>query len=90
MYVPKLSYEVAFLFQKGLHGIDIDWVALCEDGNVISKDPHNAFSGGKLDGVVYKFKVDSVKAGATYILKARIKGSAGTDSTGEVKIQITD
>ncbi len=49
-----------------------------------------AFSGGKLDGVVYKFKVGSVKAGATYTLKARIKGSAGTDSTGEVKIQITD
>ena len=84
------EYEVAFVYKKGQHAIDIDWVSLCENGKQIAKDEHDAFSGGKLNGVVYKFTLNTIDTGATYVLKARIKGSGGTDSFGEVKIQAVE
>ncbi len=81
------THEVVFLYKKGAHGLDISEVALLENDRVVAIDKHVGFSGGKLNGIVYKLKLPKAKPGATYVLRARIKGSGGTDSSGEIKIR---
>jgi len=83
------TVNVAMIYIKGRHGIDIQWIALCENGREISRDTHDGFSGNKLYNVIYKLNVPEFKPTATYTLKARIKGSAGTDSTGEIKLYVS-
>lgn len=80
------TYEVVFLYQKGGHAIDISEVALLENGVQVAIDKHIGFSGHKLMNVVYKLKLPKVKPGAKYTLRARIKGSGGSDSHGEIRI----
>ena len=81
------TYEVAFLYKKGAHALEISEVSLLENGRVVDTDKHDAFSGGKLTGIVYNLKLPKAKRGAKYTLRARVKGSGGTDSAGEVKIR---
>ncbi|GAA5496909.1 hypothetical protein Rhal01_03097 [Rubritalea halochordaticola] len=80
-------YEVVFLYEKGLHALEVSEVSLCEDGKAVAVDKHNAFSGGQLKDIVYKLKLEKVKPGASYTLRAKIKGSGGTDSHGVIKIR---
>jgi hexosaminidase len=82
------TYEVVFLYNKGKFALDISEVALLEDGQQVAIDKHTAFSGTKLDGIVYKLKLPKYKAGSKYTLRARIRGNGGTDSYGEVKIRV--
>ncbi|MFT7620703.1 MAG: hexosaminidase, partial [Planctomycetota bacterium] len=81
------TYEVVFLYEKGAHAIDIGEVALLANGKQIAVDKHIGFSGAGLRGIVYKFALGETKADASYTLKARIKGSGGTDSRGVVKFR---
>ena len=84
------TYGVAFLYSKGTHALDISEVSLLEDGKVVATDKHTAFSGGSLKRIAYTLKLPTYKAGAKYTIQARIKGSGGTDSHGEVKIQASE
>ena len=81
------SYEAILLYQKGSHGIDIRQVALYEDGKEVAIDKHEGFSGTKKTGIFYKLTVTDFNPAATYTLKARVKGSGGTDSYGEIKLR---
>jgi len=81
------TYEVAFLYSKGAHALDISEVSLLEDGKVVATDKHAGFSGGILKNIVYKLELTSFNKNAKYTLRATTKGSGGTDSHGEVKIQ---
>ena len=80
------TYEAVLLYQKGGHAIDIQSVALYEDGKKISEDKHIGFSGGRLTKITYKLNVKNFKKGAKYTLKARVKGNGGHDTHGVVKI----
>lgn len=82
------TYEVVFLYQKGMHALEISEVALLENGNEVAIDKHDGFSGSKLAGIVYKLKLPLAKPGAKYTLRARVKGSGGTHSQGEIKIRV--
>jgi hexosaminidase len=81
------EYEVAFVYQKGTHALDISAVALLENGAQIARDEHVGFAGNNMRGIVYTLKLPKVKPGASYTLRARVKGNGGTDSHGEIKIQ---
>lgn len=81
------QYEVAFVYLKGAHALDISEVALLEDGEQIAIDKHTGFAGTNMEGITYKLKLPEVKAGAKYTIRARVRGSGGTDSHGEVKIR---
>ena len=82
----KGSYEVVFLYHKGVNAVDIKSVALYENNKKISEDKHLGFSGGTLKKITYKVDAKKFKKAATYTLKASMKGSGGKDSNGEVKI----
>ncbi len=81
------TYEAILLYQKGAHGIDISQVALYEEGKEVAVDKHMGFSGNKKKGIFYELKVSDFNPAATYTLKARVKGSGGTDSRGEIKLR---
>ncbi len=80
------AIDVAFVYTKARHAIEIASVSLCEDGRPVSTDTHTGFSGARLDNVVYRLDAPAAKPGATYALRARVRGSGGTDSRGEVKV----
>jgi hexosaminidase len=68
----------------GTNGLDIAWVALLEDGREINRDEHVGYSGEKPSDPVYTLNVPAPQPGAHYTLRARVAGSGGTDSRGEV------
>ena len=80
------KYELAFVYIKGTHALDIQSVTLYENGQKISEDKHAGFSGGELKNVTYSLSVDRYKASAKYQLKVVIKGNGGTNSYGDIKI----
>jgi hexosaminidase len=77
-------YEATLKFKAGNHGVDIDWVALLEDGTEVSRDPHHGFSGYDKDNITYRLDLHAVKSGAKYLLRASVRGKGGTDSAGDV------
>lgn len=80
-------YEVIMLYQKGEHGIAIDWVALVEDGKEIARDTHHGWSGYGKDNIVYTLELPVRKPQSVYTIKAGIDCHLGTDSTGDVLIR---
>jgi len=76
--------SVRFDYTEGAHGIDIAWAALLEDGQEVSRDTHDGFTGSNPRKPVYSLDVPAPTPGAHYILRAQIAGSGGTDSHGNV------
>ena len=84
------TYEVVFLFKKGKNALSISELVLLENGQEIDSDIHTGFSGGALNGVIYRLKLPKTKLGAKYTLRANIKGAGGTNSCGEIKMRAID
>lgn len=80
--------RVEFDYTKGADGIDITGAALLEDGQEISRDAHTGFTGGNPRNSIYTFTVPAVKPGSRYTLRAQIAGSGGTDSAGNVYLEL--
>ncbi len=82
------TYKVAMLYTKGGHGIDINVVTLLKDGKPVAVDKHVAFAGRNPRNQPFKLtlKKEDFTKGAKYTLRISCKGSAGTDSAGEVKM----
>ena len=75
---------VVLLYQRGQHALDIQSVALFEDGREISRDDHKGRTGAAHVENTYHLRVPAPKPGATYTLRARIRSNGGTDSYGVV------
>jgi hexosaminidase len=67
-----------------MHGIDIAWVALLENGEEIDRDAHAGFAGGNPRATTYALRLPAPKPGARYTLRAQVAGNGGTDSQGVV------
>lgn len=79
---------VEVLYQKGAHAVEIQSVALFEDGRETSRDEHNGLTGALRRANVYQLRVTTPKPGAAYTLRARMQGSSGgTDSHGIVLLR---
>ncbi len=76
--------DVAFIYQHGQHGPQIQSVALLEDDREVSRDEHLGFTCASHEKNTYHLRIAAVKAGATYTLRARIRTTGGTDSYGDV------
>jgi hexosaminidase len=87
--------HVTFDSIGGADGIDIVWAALLEDGREISRDEHTGYSGDNPPDPshpcdpVYTVNVPRPKPSAHYTLRARLAGSGGTDSRGEINWSLT-
>ncbi len=78
------DYEVILDYEKGYHGVAIEWVALIENGSEIARDTHIGWSGTSELGHVYRLRINSVHPGAMYTLSVSMRCDGGTDSTGSV------
>jgi len=78
---------VMFSFSQGAHAISISLVSLLENGVEVSVDKHDGWSGATLRDNVYKLALKDCKPGATYRIRALIKGEGGTDSHGTIAIK---
>jgi hexosaminidase len=75
---------VMLLYHRGLHALDIESAALFEDGREISRDNHKGRTGAAHVENTYRLRVPTLKPGATYTLRARVRSDGGTDSYGVV------
>ena len=80
------TYDVTFQYTQGRHRLDIQSAALIQDGQQVSIDQHEGFSGGSKRGNIYRIKLEEYQRNSTYTLKAYIKGGGGIDSHGKISI----
>jgi hexosaminidase len=76
--------DVALIYQRGQHGLQIQSVALLEDDREIDRDEHLGSTGASHEKNTYHLRISAVKAGATYTLRTRLRTTGGTDSFGDV------
>ncbi|MBP9903454.1 MAG: beta-N-acetylhexosaminidase [Verrucomicrobia bacterium] len=81
------AFEVELLFQRGKSAINIQSAMLLEDGREISRDDHIGVAGAIHQENTYRLRVAALKAGATYVLRARIRCLEGNDSHGVVLLR---
>lgn len=79
--------NIGMMYQKGEHGLEIESVALLEDGHEISRDAHLGFTGAGNTKNMYQLRVPKLKKDAAYTIRARVRSKGGTDSTGVVLFQ---
>jgi hexosaminidase len=78
--------DVALVYQRGQHAVQIQSVTLLEDGRESSRDEHVGVTGAAHEKNTYHLRLAATKAGATYTLRARIRTNGGTDSYGDVLV----
>ena len=81
------ALTVELMYQKGQHAIEIQSVTLLDDGREIGRDDHNGLTGAIHRENTYRLRVPATKTGATYLLRARIRGQGGTDSHGVILLR---
>jgi hexosaminidase len=79
--------DMQMLYERGAHALEIQSVTLLQDGREISRDEHKGRAGSEHVGNDYHLRVDAVKPGATYMLRARVRSAGGTDSNGVVLLR---
>ncbi len=80
-------YEAIFLYTAGSSAIQLEWVALLENGKEIHRDTHTGWSGHDKRNIVYKLELESRKPDAVYTIRANLASVGGTDSKGEVRLK---
>ncbi|MEI6194376.1 MAG: beta-N-acetylhexosaminidase [Verrucomicrobiota bacterium] len=86
------NYRVSFDLVRGENSLKIEWVALLEDGRELMRDTHLGIAGYQCGDVqrnsVYILNLPGLKAGAHYSVRAQVAGAGGTDSRGNVSLQL--
>ena len=80
------QYDIMFRYTGGAHRLDIEWVKVLGDGKVIAEDEHFGTTGARNEGNTYSVKVDKVKKGSTFVLRANVRADAGNNSNGIIYI----
>ena len=81
------TYELAFLFTEGAHGLEIQKIEVFKNGNKITEDKHSAFAGKEAKDNIYSFLIDDYETGAAFTIKATVRGVLSNDSNGAVFIK---
>ena len=80
------TYDFSFFYTYSWKGIEIDSVSLLLDNEMVSEDNHRGFSGHVKTDITYRLSVPDWDPGATYTLRAKIKGSGGVKSYGQIHL----
>lgn len=86
--------QAGFFFVEGKNFLEIDAVALLQDGHVIAEDGHHAladkFRGtNKIKPFYYNFTVTDYNPKSKYEIKARVRGAGGVDSKGNFTFNLS-
>ncbi len=80
-------YELSFWHIEGTHKLEIQSVEIYKNGNKIAEDLHTGFTGIKSKDNIYKFSIDQYETGASFTIKAMVRGDSGNDSNGVIFIK---
>jgi len=82
------TYQVTLDYQGGLDGVNIESVALLEDGKEVARDAHPGWSGARKTDIVYTLKLKQVKPTSAYSVEAKLWcPQGGKDSSGIVSMR---
>lgn len=84
------AYSIRLRYVSGAHGIAASSLSLLEDGTEIARDEHPSFAGGASSGNTYELKINHIRDGAKYVLRAQLRSDGGTDSHGSVWLKAPD
>jgi len=80
------DWRVLFQYEGGAHRLEIESVSLIEDGEVLATDEHLAYTGARDVDNTFLLRVPRERPAGGTILRARIRGGGGVDSTGSVYV----
>lgn len=80
-------YEVLPWYTSGAAAVEIDWIALLENGCEIARDTHEAWSGHDKRNLVYRLELKERTPGARYTIKAWLRPSGHLESYGDVYLR---
>jgi hexosaminidase len=75
--------DLSFVRKSGVNDLDIEWVALLENGLEIDRDPHAGITGG-VPRATYILRLPARRPGASYSIQASMQGRGGTNSNGVI------
>lgn len=81
------NYQVKFQYSKGAHRLNIEWVEIVVEGNVVARDEHFGRTGGESVANTYKFELIDLKPNSKVSLRASVSSGGGTDSSGNIYIK---
>ena len=84
--------HVVFEHTRGCR-VNVGWAALLETGREIARDTHAGIAGPAprdlvVRDVAYILSLSACKAGARYTIQAHLTGDGGTDSGGNVLLEM--
>lgn len=82
------KYEVTFLYTDGENPIEIHGITIHKNGRIIADDMHVGKIGKQDKNNSYSFRIDDYETGATFKIKANIKGVGGNNSNGVIFIKL--
>jgi hexosaminidase len=77
-------WQAVFSYTGGACRLDIKRVDLLENGQVISTDEHDGFTGGEERANTYTVDLKDFKPGAKYVLRCQVRAEGGTYSNGNI------
>ena len=80
------EFSIEFKYDRGLHRLDLKWVALVVDGSEVDRDTHNGTTGGRHSNNTYVVSLRAYDPDARYVLRARVRSDGGSDSYGTIRI----
>jgi hexosaminidase len=80
------SYNITFLYTSGRMRLDIDWIEILRNDQVIQRITAHKYTT-KNRPATYNVKINSYETGASFKIRAGIYGDKGKDSNGLVFIK---
>jgi hexosaminidase len=81
------QYQIKFAYTGGSHRLDVEWLEILENEQVIARDAHFGRTGGQNVDNVYSVAISKIKPDAKYTLKARVRSDGGKDSNGQILLE---
>ncbi|HVT13726.1 MAG TPA: beta-N-acetylhexosaminidase [Fimbriimonadaceae bacterium] len=80
------DYDVIFSYSWGEDRLDIQWIEIREDGQVVQRVEHLGRTGADNKDNAYRIHLDHIKPGAKYTLRASVRADGGDKSNGDIYI----
>jgi len=81
------DYELAFWYIGGDSRLDIKGIEVYKNGVKITDDQHEGATGSAQNNNIYKFSIKDYETGASFTIKAMVRGDISNDSNGAVFIK---
>ena len=82
----KGDYKLVFQYTSGGQRLDIQWVEILVNGQVVARSEQYGVTGAFDKDNAYKLSLPDVPAGAKIELRANVKADGGSDSNGDITL----